>query len=79
MSTNAEHLLKEALELPETERARVAAELLASLPPAVPDVERADDASIAELERRARAALSGEPGISWDAARRQIEQRLARR
>lgn len=64
MPTTAEDLLKEALNLSESERARVAAELLASLEP---DVEtRNGEAWIAEVERRANAAIGGLPGISWD-------------
>ena len=76
MTNTVEEVLKEALQLAEDERARVAAELLASLEP---DVEtRHGDAWIAEVERRAQAAIAGLPGLSWDDTRTRIEQRLPR-
>jgi hypothetical protein len=57
MTTTAEDVLKEALQLSEGERARAAAELLASLEP---DVETRDGAAwVAEVERRAQAAFGG--------------------
>jgi hypothetical protein len=63
----AEEILKQALQLSESERARVAAELLASLGP---DVEtRDEDAWIAEVERRARAAIDGVPSLTWEELR----------
>ena len=76
MTTTAEEVLKEALQLSEGERARVASELLASLEP---DVEARDgEAWIAEVERRAQAAIAGVPGLSWDETRTQIEERISR-
>ena len=76
MTTPAEEVLREALQLSEGERARVAAELLASLEP---DVETRDsEAWIAEVERRARAAIAGLPGLTWDETRTQIEERIPR-
>ena len=70
MSTTAEEVLKEALRLSESERARVAAELLASLEP---DIEtRDEEAWIAEVERRAQAAIAGVPGLSWDETRARV-------
>jgi hypothetical protein len=76
MATTAEEVLKEALQLSEGERARVAAELLASLEP---DVETRDgEAWIAEVERRARAAMGGLPGLSWDETRTRVEERIPR-
>jgi hypothetical protein len=75
MPTTAEDLLKEALQLSEGERARVAAELLASLEP---DVEtRNGEAWIAEVEGRANAAIGGLPGISWDETRKRVEDRIS--
>jgi hypothetical protein len=35
-----------------------------------------DDEWIVEVERRARRALAGEPGVSWTDARKQLEQRF---
>jgi hypothetical protein len=76
MSTSADDVLKEALQLSEIERARVAAELLASLDP---DVESRDsEARIAEVERRAQLATEGLPGLAWDETRKRVEERLAR-
>jgi hypothetical protein len=76
MATSAEDVLKDALQLSEGERARVAAELLASLEP---DVETRDGAAwVAEVERRAQAAFGGLPGLSWDETRTRIEERLSR-
>jgi len=76
MTTTAEEVLKEALQLSEVERARVAAELLASLDP---DVETRDgEAWIAEVERRAQAAIGGLPGLGWEDTRTRIEERISR-
>lgn len=76
MSTTADEVLREALQLSEEERARVAAELLASLEP---DIEtRDEEAWIAEVERRARAAVDGLPGLSWEETRTRVEERAAR-
>jgi hypothetical protein len=67
MATSAEDVLKDALQLSEGERARVAAELLASLEP---DIETRDgEAWVAEVERRAQAAVGGLPGLSWGETR----------
>jgi putative addiction module component (TIGR02574 family) len=78
MGEAGKRLLKEALELPEAERAELAAELMASFDgPPDPDV---DDAWAAEIERRAAKVLSGESeGIPWDEARARIEGELRRR
>jgi hypothetical protein len=76
MATTAEDVLKDALQLSEGERARVAAELLASLEP---DLETRDgEAWVAEVERRAQAAVGGLPGLSWDETRTRVEERLSR-
>ena len=53
-------------------RAELVIELLDSLEPPLSGEQRTDDAWIAEVERRARAALAGSPGISWDEARARI-------
>jgi len=75
MTSDAAAVLREALALPETDRADVAAELLSSL--GEPDAE--DPGAVramwtAELERRAQGVLSGEaPGEDWA----ELRQRLA--
>lgn len=80
MAIDRDVVLREALSLPTNERAAVAAELLASLDETVAD--NADDIRAewaAELERRARRAISGEdPGEPWPDVRDRIRAKLAR-
>jgi hypothetical protein len=76
--TAATRLLTEALALPDEQRADLAAELLASLPPATPAEARSEDEWLAEIERRSRAALAGSPGITWKEAKAEIERRLGK-
>jgi putative addiction module component (TIGR02574 family) len=75
MGEVAKRLLKEALALPDAERAELAAELMASFDgPQDPDVEVA---WAAEIERRAAKVLSGESqGVPWDEVRERIEREL---
>ncbi len=62
----ARGVLAEALRLPERDRAAIAAELLASLPPCGVLQEGDEDFS-AEVERRAERVRSGEsPGLDWN-------------
>jgi hypothetical protein len=77
MSTDAEIVLRQALDLPPEDRADVAAELLASLEPEDdPDTVRTLWAQ--ELERRARRVLSGEsPGEDWATVRQRLADELA--
>src|SRR5881397_712486 len=56
MATTADRVLGEALRLAPDERARIVAELLASLEPDVPSDRRTEAEWIDEIERRARAA-----------------------
>jgi len=79
MNASAQQLLKDAMALPETERADLAYELLASLPTPEPCSSRSDREWIAEIERRAQRAIAGDAGISWSEARSQIEGRLRQR
>ena len=78
MPKTPEILRREALELTPKERADLAFELLQSLD-SWPETTVAGEAWIEEIERRARAALAGEPGITWSEARGQIEARLRQR
>lgn len=75
-----EVLLKEALKLPHTERADVAAELLASLDEEPADsIEELERAWAAEIERRARRVLTGDSeGVPWEEVKQRIEGRLAK-
>ena len=70
---------REALQLPEAERARLAADLLATLVPDVPGEGRSESEWIAEVERRARVATEGEPGLTWAEAKAQVQRRLPTR
>lgn len=80
MTAIAARLFEDALSLPEDERASLAEKLLASLVPVTRAEARSEDEWLAEVERRARAAQAGSPGIPWEAARAEIERRrLARR
>lgn len=71
-------VLEETLALPETERAHVAAALIASLDEG--EDANAAEAWTAELERRAKRVLSGESrGIPWEDVRARILERLGSR
>lgn len=80
MAIDPDSLLRDALTLPADRRAELAADLLASLDRDEhddPDAVRA--AWAAELERRARRALSGEdPGRPWPEVRERSRSKLAR-
>ena len=79
MASTKEELLQEALRLSPDQRAELASELLATLEPDTPSERRTDAEWIVEIERRARAAVAGSPGVSWAEARGQIQSRLPRR
>ena len=79
MTTEVEALLREALALPERDRADVPAELLASL-----DAPAADDPATVralwseELERRAKRVLARESiGEDWPSVRQRLTDELA--
>ena len=76
--TAATRLFTEALALSDEQRAKLAAELLASLPPATSAEARSEDEWVAEIERRSRAALAGSPGIPWKEAKAEIQRRLGK-
>lgn len=81
MSARTQELLREALALPVSERADVAAQLLASLDDTAGE-NRADvEAAWAEeIERRARRVLNGETtGTPWDEVRRRATADLRQR
>lgn len=79
MASTADRLLGEALKLPPDERARIVAELLATLEPDLPSQRRSEAEWIQEIERRARAAIAGSRGVSWTEARNQVQSRLSTR
>lgn len=77
MSGRAQKVLGEALGLSDEERAEVALELVASLDG--PRDADAEEAWVAEIERRARRVLSDpDGGEDWSAARAEIESKLRR-
>lgn len=78
MGTGAKKLLHEAMELPNEERAELAAELIASLDgPRDADVETA---WAAEIERRVAKVLSGESrGTAWEKVRERIKRQISGR
>jgi hypothetical protein len=77
MSGRAQKVLGEALDLTDEERAEVALELVASLDG--PRDADAEDAWVAEIERRARRVLADpDGGEDWSAARAEIESKLRR-
>jgi putative addiction module component len=78
MATTVDRVLGEALKLAPRERARIVAELLASLEPDVPSDRHTDAEWIDEIERRARAAIAGNPGVPLATAFDQIQNRLSR-
>lgn len=79
MTAQAEALLREALALPDEDRANVAAELLASLDaPAADDAETVRTLWSQELEWRAKRVLSGEAiGEDWAIVRQRLADDLA--
>ncbi|MBI2218844.1 MAG: addiction module protein [Candidatus Rokubacteria bacterium] len=79
MAGTVDRVLDEALKLPADERARIVAELLATLEPDVASQGRSDEEWIQEIERRARAGMRGAPGVPWTEARKQIRSRLSTR
>jgi hypothetical protein len=79
MADAVEQVLEEALRVSPDQRARLVTELLATLEPDTPGERRGDAEWIEEIERRARAAVVGNPGVSWTEARAQIQSRLLSR
>jgi hypothetical protein len=77
MASAADRLLGEALKLTPDERGRLVAELLATLEPDVPTQKHDEAEWLREIERRARIAMAGDPGMSWTEARSQIQNRLS--
>src|SRR5690606_21398346 len=66
MSREAKRLLAESLSLPATERAELAARLLASLEPAEGTPEEIEAAWDEEVERRLASMEAGEKMIPWE-------------
>ena len=81
MTTRAQQVLREALTLPQPERADVIAELLVSLEEAAPASAASAQAAWArEIETRARRVLAGNSdGEPWAEVRQRVVRRLAQR
>lgn len=76
MSISAEQLLSEALKLPDDQKAALVAEILKTLQPAVADSGRGDEEWLTEVERRARQALTGSPGVPLEEAFARAQSKL---
>jgi hypothetical protein len=76
MANTVDRVLEDALRLSHDQRAELVAELLATLEPDTASQRRGEAEWIEEVERRARAAVAGSPGVPWAEARAQIERRL---
>ncbi len=75
MARNIEQVLREALDLPEKERAEVAARLLESLDPEKED--DVDAAWAAEIEKRCADLDAGRTTtLDWEDVRRRIEREI---
>ncbi len=74
MGSDVGGLFREAMELPEVERANLAVKLLATVDePAVDDTAEGYDAWLREIERRLEALVTGEdPGEDWDVIHRDL-------
>lgn len=79
MAPSTQQLLKDALQLPDQQRAELVVELLDSLPPVELGQARSDAEWLGEIDRRARAAQTGAPGIAWEEACKQVLDRLPKR
>lgn len=73
MSTAHDDVLKSALSLPESDRIRLATELLDSLPGTPPGLSIEDPDFLKELERRANDPA---PGIPWEEIQRKLQGKL---
>ncbi|MEM7357035.1 MAG: addiction module protein [Acidobacteriota bacterium] len=71
----AQQILEQALQLNEDDRMVVASTLLESFD-SPPIGHRSDAEWLAEIERRARAALAGSPSLTWADTRSRVEKRL---
>jgi putative addiction module component (TIGR02574 family) len=76
MGTNATRIREEALQLPEEERANLAADLMESLSSPIPLDHVSDEEWLAEIGRRADRAQNGQPGIPWEQVEANVHRRL---
>tara|TARA_R110002073_G_C9488815_1_gene580641 strand:+ start:3275 stop:3508 length:234 start_codon:yes stop_codon:yes gene_type:complete len=77
VSSRAAQIYTQALELEIDERAELASQMIASID-GLPDAD-AESAWAAEIESRARRAITGETqGIDWTSIRSRVKSKLAR-
>ncbi len=77
MTARAHAVLREALSLPDDERAHIAAELLANLDEAVDEPETVQTLWSEELEERTERVLSGQVAEEdWGSVRQRIANEL---
>ncbi len=78
MTETGNTVLREALALSRTERAQVAADLIASLDQPLDETSTVDAAWAEEVERRARQVLADPAaGEAWEDVRGRLADRLA--
>ena len=78
MTSDAVTVLREALALPDSDRATIAAELLASLHEPEGGLALDSDEWVSEIEHRARGVLSGETVTEdWNTAEKGILGKLS--
>ena len=70
MASSADRVLGEALKLEPDERARIAAELLATLEPDLPSQQRSEAEWVQEIERRARGCHGRQSGRAYASCER---------
>ncbi len=76
MTKAAQQVLEDALLLSTPDRATVVDGLLESIDPPSSEDGLSHEKWLSEVERRARAAHAGKPGIEWEAAKAGILKRL---
>lgn len=77
MARSVRKVFEDALQLPDEERGELVRDLLDSFGDPSAPVDPSDGTWLAEIERRGRAALAGEPGLPWEDVRADIKRRLA--
>jgi putative addiction module component (TIGR02574 family) len=77
MARSVKKVFEDALQLPEEARSELVRDLLDSFGAPSAPVDPSDETWLAEIERRGRAALSGEPGLPWEEVRADIRRRFA--
>jgi putative addiction module component (TIGR02574 family) len=77
MARSVKKVFEDALHLPDDARGALVRDLLDSFGAPSEPVDPSDGTWLAEIERRGRAALAGEPGLPWEDVRADIRRRFA--